>query len=113
LSARRTAERITIDGVLAEGAWLTAPVARDFMQVRQDFVPTTRYPSEVRVLYDDAYLYVGAYNRDSAGLSTLRMQDLRRDFDSPESDVFGVTFGSLGDGRTSFSVSSQPVGFAG
>ena len=83
------------------------------MQVRQDFVPTTRYPSAVRVLYDDTYLYVGAYNRDSAGLSTLRMQDLRRDFDSMESDVFGVTVGSLGDGRTSFQFQVSPLGSQG
>ena len=113
LSARRTAERITIDGVLSEGAWLTAPAAKDFMQVRQDFVPTTRYPTEVRVLFDDTYLYVGAFNRDSAGLATLRMQDLRRDFESPESDVFGVTFGSLGDGRTSFQFQVSPLGSQG
>jgi hypothetical protein len=110
LVARRTTERIVVDGRLDEAAWQRAPVARDFAQVRQDYAPTTRYPSEVRILYDDEYLYVGAFNADSAGLSSLRMQDLRRDFESGESDVFGVTFGSLGDGRTAFQFQASPLG---
>lgn len=108
--ARRTTERIVVDGRLDEAAWRLAPVARDFAQVRQDFAPTTRYPTEVRILFDDEHMYVGAFNADSAGLSTLRMQDLRRDFESGESDVFGVTFGSLGDGRTAFQFQASPLG---
>jgi len=110
LVARRTLEPIRLDGRLDEAAWRLAPVATDFVQVRQDYVPTTRYPSDVRILYDDDNLYVGAFNRDSAGLSTLRMQDLRRDFESGESDVFGITFGSLGDGRTAFQFQTSPLG---
>lgn len=108
--ARRTTERILVDGRLDEAAWRQAPVARDFAQVRQDYAPTTRYPSEVRILFDDEYLYVGAFNADSAGLSSMRMQDLRRDFESSESDVFGVAFGSLGDGQTAFQFQTSPLG---
>jgi hypothetical protein len=110
LVARRTSERIVLDGKLDEAAWQRAPVARDFAQVRQDYAPTTRYPSEVRILFDQEYLYVGAFNADSAGLSSLRMQDLRRDFEASESDVFGVTLGSLGDGRTAFQFQASPLG---
>ncbi len=110
LVARRTTTRIVVDGRLDEAAWQGAAVARDFAQVRQDYAPTTRFPSEVRILFDDDYLYVGAFNADSAGLASLRMQDLRRDFESGESDVFGVTFGSLGDGRTAFQFQASPLG---
>jgi len=110
LVARRTAQPIRIDGRLDEPAWRLAPVASDFAQVRQDYVPTTRFPSEVRILFDDEQLYVGAFNRDSAGLSSLRMQDLRRDFEASESDVFGITVGSLGDGRTAFQFQTSPLG---
>lgn len=110
LVARRTTTRIVVDGRLDEAAWQGAAVARDFAQVRQDYAPTTRFPSEVRILFDDEYLYVGAFNADSAGLASLRMQDLRRDFESGESDVFGVTFGSLGDGRTAFQFQTSPLG---
>ena len=113
LVARRTVEPLVIDGHLNEAAWVNAAVAHEFSQVRQAYAPTTRFPSEVRILYDDTYLYVGALNRDSAGLSTLRMQDLRRDFEPGETDVFGVTFGSFGDGRTSVQFQVSPLGSQG
>jgi hypothetical protein len=113
LTARRAAGPITLDGRLDEPDWHRAPVAKDFVTVRPDYVPGTKYPSEVRVLFDDEHLYIGAFNRDSAGLSSLRMPDLRRDFSSMDSDVFGVTFGPLGDGRTAFQLQVTPLGSQG
>ena len=110
LVARRAAVRIVVDGRLDDAAWRTAHVAGDFAQVRQDYAPTTPYASEVRVLYDDEYLYIGAFNRDSLGRDALRMQDLRRDFESGESDLFAVTIGALGDHRTSFQFQTSPLG---
>jgi len=110
LVARRATARLEIDGRLDERDWRTAPVAGDFVQARPDFIPSTRYPTEVRVLFDDENLYVGAFNRDSAGLSTLRMPDLRRDFEPPENDVFGITMGPLGDHRTVLQFSTTPLG---
>lgn len=110
LVARKVTGKIVLDGRLDERDWRTAPVATQFVQVRPDYVDTTRYPTDVRVVFDGEYLYVGAYNRDSAGLASLRMPDLRRDFESPESDVFGVTFGPLGDRRTALQFQSSPLG---
>ena len=113
LTARRATGRITLDGRLDEPDWARAPVASDFVQVRPDYVTSTRYPTEVRVLFDDEHLYIGAFNHDSAGLSTLRMPDLRRDFSAMDSDVFGVTLGPLGDGRTAYQLQVTPLGSQG
>lgn len=110
LTARKAVGRIVLDGKLDEPDWRAAPVASSFVQVRPDYVDSTRYPTDVRVLFDGEYVYIGAFNRDSAGLSSLRMPDLRRDFESPESDVFGVTFGPLGDRRTALQFQSSPLG---
>ena len=110
LVARRAQGRITVDGRLNEADWISAPVAGDFAQARPNFIPTTRYPTEVRVLFDDDNLYIAALNRDSAGMSSLRMPDLRRDFEPPENDVFGVTIGPLGDRRTVLQFSTTPLG---
>ncbi len=110
LVARRTTARIVLDGRLDERDWQNAPTAADFVQVRPDYASTTRYPSTVRVLFDGEYLYVGAFNRDSAGLTSLRLPDLRRDFEPPETDVFAVTFGPLGDHRTALQFQSTPLG---
>lgn len=100
---------IRVDGRLDEPDWARAPVASEFVKVRPDYAPGTAYPSEVRILYDHQYLYVGAFNRDSAG-AALRVPDLRRDFDAPDNDVFGVTLGPLGDRRTAFQFQVNPLG---
>ena len=110
LIARRVTGRIALDGRLDEADWRNAPTAGDFVQARPNFVRSTKYPTVVRVLYDDEQLYIGAINYDSAGLSSLRMPDLRRDFEPPENDVFGVTMGPMGDRRTVVQFSTTPLG---
>jgi hypothetical protein len=110
LVARRATAPIQIDGRLTEQDWHGAPIASDFVQVRPNFAATTAYPSQIRVLFDDKHLYIGAFNRDSTERSSLRLPDLRRDFDPAQSDVFGITIGSLGDRRTSFQLQVSPLG---
>ena len=113
LTARRATGRISLDGRLDEPDWVRAPVATHFSQVRPDYVRTTRFPTDVRVLFDDENLYVGAFNHDSAGLASLRMPDLRRDFTPPDNDVFAVTLGPLGDRRTAYQLQVTPLGSQG
>ncbi|RZK53605.1 MAG: hypothetical protein EOO59_12320, partial [Hymenobacter sp.] len=60
LAATRTATAIKLDGVLDDAAWAAAPVASQFTQFRPHPGPTERLPTEVRVLYDDVAMYVGA-----------------------------------------------------
>ena len=60
LAATRTATPIKLDGLLDDAAWGSAPVASQFTQFRPHPGPTERLPTEVRVLYDDAAMYVGA-----------------------------------------------------
>ncbi len=113
LVAHRVTGRITLDGRLDEPDWMRADVARDFVQARPNFAPTTKYPSEVRVLYDDENLYISGFHRDSAGLATLRLPDLRRDFEPPEADDFAMTLGPLGDHRTAYQFHVSPLGSQG
>lgn len=80
------------------------------MKVRPDFAPHTAFRSWARVLYDDTHLYVGSFHFDSLGRAAIRVPDLRRDFSPPDADVFGVTFGPLGDGRTVLQLSTTPYG---
>ncbi len=113
LVARRATGKITIDGRLDEADWLAAPIAKDFVQSRPDYVPTTKFPSEVRVLFDAENLYISGFHRDSAGLSSMRLPDLRRDFTPPEADVFAITLGPLGDHRTAYQFHVTPLGSQG
>lgn len=110
LRAARAAAPIRIDGRLDEAAWATASVADMFQQVRPDFVPDVRFPTEVRVLFDDRNLYVAAFMRDAEARTGLRVRDLRREFDFSENENFSVTLGPLGDKRTAYQFSVTPYG---
>lgn len=108
--ARRATGKITLDGRLDEPDWQRADIGGGFAQSRPDYNPVSKYPTEFRILFDDDNLYVGGFNRDSAGLSSLRLPDLRRDFEPPETDVFSITLGPLGDHRTAYSFLTTPLG---
>ncbi|MDQ3950582.1 MAG: carbohydrate binding family 9 domain-containing protein, partial [Gemmatimonadota bacterium] len=77
-AARRTAP-ITIDGRLHEPAWSSATAITDFHQSfpREGAQPSER--TELRVLFDDAALYVGARMHDSRGPTGVRAKLARRD----------------------------------
>jgi len=60
LAAQRTAAPIKLDGLLDDAAWQAAPVADKFIEQRPRPNRPERLPTEVRVLYDDAAMYVGA-----------------------------------------------------
>ena len=79
VAAVRIAEPIVIDGVLDEAAWALAEPAVDFhQQFPDEFGPATER-SEVRFLYDDDMLYIGAMMYDGEP-DRLIIDSLRRDF---------------------------------
>ena len=77
-SARRTAD-VTIDGRLSEEAWRAATPITTFRQFQPTEGAQPSLPTEVRILYDDQALYVGARLSDSAGARGLRAPLARRD----------------------------------
>src|SRR3972149_4099504 len=55
---------LTIDGNLDEPAWQTAQVVSDFTQREPDEGASLTERTEVRVLYNNEFLYIGAYCHD-------------------------------------------------
>jgi hypothetical protein len=94
-----------MDGRLDEGDWANAPVATDFAQEWPERGVPARQKTEVRVLYDDRFVYVGArMHHDPAlegGKAKVVRRLHRRDQDS-QSDWFGVAIDSQRDRRTAF-----------
>jgi uncharacterized protein DUF5916/cellulose/xylan binding protein with CBM9 domain len=105
--AMRTSAPIELDGRLSEPAWATTPVTDSFTQIDPDEGRPASQRTEVRVLYDDAFLYVGARLHDS-GRITGRLG--RRDMDFGDSDWFGVMIDSYLDHRTAFGFDVNPAG---
>ena len=101
LQAMRASTPLVIDGVLDEADWKSAPVATGFVQT----TPDTGYPAtentEVRILYDDRTLYIGAmlYDRDPEGIVARRME---QDFLSLDEDIFGFSLDTFLDRRNAY-----------
>lgn len=103
LRAQRTAQTIRLDGRLDEVVWSQAAPASGFTQEWPLRGQATRQRTEVRVLYDDHYLYIGARMHHDptldGGRATVVKRLHRRDQDS-QSDWFGAAIDSNHDRRT-------------
>ncbi len=105
--AVRATGRIHLDGKLDESAWAAAPMTNVFAQVDPLEGQPASQKTEVRVVYDDDALYVGARLHDS-GRITARLG--RRDMPLGDSDWFGVMIDSYHDHRTAFGFDVNPAG---
>ena len=63
--AARASGEITLDGQLAEAVWADAPPISGFIQREPDEGAPATESTEVRVLYDDDAVYIGARLHDS------------------------------------------------
>ena len=91
IAAIKTTSQMIVDGKLDEPGWSQAMPATDFFRREPRQGGPVLYATEVRFLYDQKNLYVGAFCRDSLGLKGIRVQDLRRDFQWGENDIFGIS----------------------
>jgi hypothetical protein len=100
-----------IDGVLDDAAWATAPAITDFVQKIPVEGAAPSVPTEVRILYDDHDLYIGArLKRPDPG--AIRTSITRRDGDS-DAEVFIVSLDPYLDRRTAYSFSISSGGVRG
>jgi hypothetical protein len=79
VAAERASGRIIIDGRPTEGAWAAATPVTAFRQSRPREGEPSALRTEVRFLYDDEALYVGAILRDPEGARGVRAPLARRD----------------------------------
>ncbi len=102
-------DTVTVDGELEEPAWNLAEPARDFyQQVPEEGAPTTE-PTEVRFLYDDEDLYVGARLYDS-DVDQVVTNELTRDFSYRDGDAFSLVLDTFHDKRNTVSFATNPAG---
>jgi hypothetical protein len=101
---------IHTDGKLDEPDWQKAPLISDFFRQEPRQGGTVTYYTQVRLLYDDKNLYVGAFCYDPAGKKGFRAQDLRRDFSFGENDIFAVNLDPQNLRRYCVSFQTTPYG---
>lgn len=110
LQAQRTNEPITVDGILQEKIWQAASQAKGFRQIEPYQGEKAAFDTEVRLLFDDNSLYIGAFCKDTADSRGLRVPNMQRDFDPLANDLFGITIDAFNDKRNCLAFLVTPFG---
>jgi hypothetical protein len=97
-----TSEKITIDGKLEESIWQSVPVATDFIMFQPDNGKKVaeNKKTEVRVLYDNEAIYIGALLYDDEPNKILKEITKRDEFGTD--DFFGIFINGYNDGQQNF-----------
>jgi hypothetical protein len=116
-ATRRTGP-VAVDGRLGEGAWAAATPITQFLQQLPDEGRPASQRTELRILFDDDALYIGARMYDSLGAAGVHAVMARRDAlvnggNSLTSDKIAIVLDTFRDknGRTWFEI--NPMGVKG
>jgi hypothetical protein len=97
LEATRTTQKIVIDGNLKDSAWLSAPLATDFVEWRPAFgnKEDEKNRTEIRILYDNDAIYIAGYAHE-ASPDSITKELVGRDVVGVN-DFVGVIFDTYND----------------
>ena len=111
VQAFRRVDPLTIDGKLDEPIWSTAQAATDFRQAQPNIGEPATQRTEIRILFDDEALFIGARMFDDRGAQGVRTQLVRRDGNASNSDQIQLIFDTFHNhiGRTIFTVNPSGV----
>ncbi|HEY4652057.1 MAG TPA: DUF5916 domain-containing protein [Pontibacter sp.] len=79
LTALRISSTMKIDGMLDEPEWQQAQIATGFIQNRPNPGPREPHPTQVKVLYDDVAIYIGAVMQEATPDSIYKSLSARDD----------------------------------
>lgn len=104
----KSASTIKIDGKLNESDWDKAVPITDFIQKNPNQGSPSSYKTEVKILHDDNYLYIGAINFQPK--SGIVVKNLERDFSYFQNDLLGIAIDGFLDRRNSTVFQVTPLG---
>ena len=100
LFVKKIEEKIKLDGVLDEAVWNEADIATDFWQMFPTDSLRSTNETEVKLLYDDTYIYISAYAKGVD--ANFMVSSLKRDFSARSNDNVTVLFDTFRDGQNAF-----------
>lgn len=101
LQAVKIVQAPKIDGNLDDAAWKNAPIATDFIQSFPTFGLKASQRTEVRIVYDNNAIYVGAHLYDDPTL--IRKQITARDGEQQtDADYFAIFLDTYNDHQNGF-----------
>lgn len=108
LKAVRIQTAPKIDGVLNDKAWNDAIIARDFVQMEPYNGLPSSQKSDVKLIYDDNAIYIGAMLYDTAPDSIT--SELSKRDDMGVSDNFGIHIDPYNDALNAYGFYVNPAG---
>lgn len=110
VQAVRANEPINIDGEMDEISWLAASGITAFIQKDPVQGSAVSMPTEAKILFDEEYLYVGAVCKTTNGKADIRTQNMQRDFNYFQNDMFGIAIDGFLDKRNAMAFQTNPHG---
>jgi hypothetical protein len=110
LKAVRISTSLTIDGILNEPEWSLASPSSPFIQIEPYQGKAANYETQVKVLYNQKYLYFGIISKDPLGKSAIRATDFIRDFDYTKHDLVSLSFDAFNDKRNAIVFATNAYG---
>ncbi len=109
LKIKKATARIIVDGQMNESDWTTADVAMDFMQVFPFDSSFAKAQTEVRMTYDDQFIYIFAVMHNN-GERKYVTPSLRRDYDGQTSDGLSLVLDTYKDKTNGYYFGINPFG---
>jgi hypothetical protein len=108
-SVTRTADVITVDGALDEAGWHQAPTIGELTQRQPDEGQSPTQRTDVRLLYDRDYLYIGVNAYDAEPHRVIGTQ-MARDVSLASDDRIEILLDTFRDQRSAFYFATNPAG---
>lgn len=110
LHIKKASSDIQVDGVIDEQAWREAEIATDFFMITPMDTSYAELQTDVRMTYDEEYLYLLVENyRAEPGTENV-VESLRRDFSFPLNDNFLLAMDTFDDKTNGFSFGANAAG---
>lgn len=110
LEALETNMAIKVDGKLDEDIWKKVKSSPRFTQVDPYQGEPPKHETDIKVLYDEKYLYFGVSCFDSLGKAAIRATDFKRDFNFQTHDLITLCIDGFKDERNAMSFAVNPYG---
>ncbi len=109
LIAKKARGAIVIDGVLDEEDWNLALPTDEFFQYYPADTSMAEAQTQVRITYDENFIYVGAIMQNKGPRSYVSTS-LRRDFRGEQNDGFTIVFDTFLDRTNAYTFGVNPYG---
>jgi len=108
VTVHKTTSKVTIDGSMADLGWRTAAVADSFINKWPTDSGAPKLQTEVRILYDDNFLYFGI--KADRTNKNLVIQSLKRDVNPYYSDGVSVVLDPSGKSTSGYTFGVNAAG---